>query len=489
MPHFPNTVPVLPGFWSDPTICRVGDDYYLANSSFEYFPGAPVHHSTDLVSWRQIGAVIDRPGQSPLVGALGSQGTFGCTLRHHDGRFWFVTTNIAQVMEGQQLFWSDSPDGDWSDPVMIGVSGIDPDLAWDEDGTCYLTWCAWGGISQVRIDTETGAVLSEPVRLWSGTGMRNPEGPHLYHVGDWWYLLIAEGGTGQGHSVSVARSRSAQGPYEPAPTNPILTHRSTEHPVQSVGHADLVEGPDGTWFAVYHGTRPRGAFPQFHLLGRETMLARVEWRDGWPAIVETDDLVTAGDHAFTDTFAAPLDVRWVCPGGTLAGVAAGPSGLELTAVDGHRPVLTRVTDLDWDATVTLDVSQGWGRVLLRLDDDHWYGLDVGSGRTTAVASVGFASQSADGPAITDPAHVTVRISAHPPLPTGGFPSPQPDLVGFAVLVDDTWHPIVEWDGRYLSTEVAAGFTGRMVGVASLEGTVRVTSFAYEGRPAPQVAAY
>lgn len=487
MTHFGTTVPVLPGFWSDPTICRVDGDFYLANSSFEYFPGAPVHHSTDLIAWTQLGSVITRPEQSPLVGALGSQGTFGCTLRHHDGRFWFVTTNIAQVMDGQQLYWADSPEGPWSDPMIVPVGGIDPDLAWDDDGTCYLTWCRMGAIAQVRIDTTTGAVLSEPTLLWSGTGMRNPEGPHLYHVGDWWYLLIAEGGTGQGHAVSVARSRSPQGTFEPGPANPILTHRSTGHPVQAVGHADLVEGPDG-WYAVYHGTRPRGTFPQFHLLGRETMLARVAWVDGWPAIVETDDLVTASDHAFTDTFASGLDHRWVCPGGTLAGVETSDC-LELTAVDGHRPVVTRVTDHDWSATLTLDVSRGRARVLLRLDDDHWYGLDVSPGGTTAVASVGFATAEVTGPQVDDPTRVTVRIGGHPPLPTGGFPAPQPDLVGFDVLVDGDWRPVVRWDGRYLSTEVAGGFTGRMVGVQSLEGTVRVELFAYEGRPAPEIAAF
>src|SRR5690606_26324974 len=128
----------------------------------------------------------------------------------------------------QLLFTAENPAGPWSDPVVVpGTVGIDPDLAWDEDGTCYLTWCAFeGGIAQVTIDPTTGAVLSERRSLWSGTGMKAPEGPHLYRVGDWWYLLIAEGGTERGHSVSVARSRRPDGGFEPHPANPILTHRS-----------------------------------------------------------------------------------------------------------------------------------------------------------------------------------------------------------------------------------------------------------------------
>lgn len=476
-----NTVPVLPGFWSDPTICRAGDDFYLAHSSFEYFPGAPVHHSTDLLTWRQIGHVITRPEQSDLVAGGLAKGIYGSTIRHHDGRFWFITTNVNQAMEGLQLFVADDPAGPWSDPVLVPVLGIDPDLAWDDDGTCILTWCGFpSGISQVAIDPATGALLSEPIQPWSGTGLRNPEGPHLYHIGDWWYLLLAEGGTDRGHCVTVARSRTPQGPYEECPANPILTHRSTEHPVQSVGHADLVEGPEGRWYCVYHGTRPHGGFPQYHVLGRETMLAPVDWVDGWPVIVETDGLVTASDRSFTDSFEGVLDPRWVTPSGTLAGARVTDAGLELTASGAHRPVVTRVTDLDWTATVTLDVTRGRARVAVRLNDRHWFGLEVGPDAVHAVATIGPTRSVIASTDVFEPGHVQVRIAARVPAGGMGFPVPEPDLVSLEALANGNVRRLAALDGRYVSTEVAGGFTGRMVGCEALEGVVVVRSFAYEG---------
>ncbi|GAB3810608.1 glycoside hydrolase family 43 protein [Tessaracoccus terricola] len=477
-PHeeFPNQVPLLAGFWSDPTICRAGQEYVLAHSSFEYFPGAPVHTSTDLLEWRHVGHVVDRPGQTDLTSGGASSGIYGSTIRHHDGRFWFITTNIAQVGRGQSLFTADHPEGPWSDPVLVPVAGIDPDIAWDDDGTCLVTWCSipWG-IQQVAVDPASGELLGEPVRLWSGTGMRNPEGPHLHKVGGWWYLLIAEGGTDRGHSVSVARSRSARGPFEGCPANPILTRRSTEHPVQSVGHADLVEGPGGQWYAVHHGTRPRGKFPQWHVLGRETFLARVEWRDDWPVIVEEDGVPVAGTD-FTDTFDGALDPRWTSPSGDLSGVTTG-AGLVLTCDDARpRPVVCRVRDQEWSATAALDVAAGAVRLLVHLDDEHWYGIEADGDEVRAVAHVGPLAQVL-GSVTVEPEHrrmVALRVSAR--LPEDG---PEPDVVALELRTGDGWQVLGRLDGRYVSTEVAGGFTGRMVGLEVLSGTVVCRSFAYE----------
>ncbi len=188
---FPN--PVIPGFHPDPSVCRVGDDYYLVCSSFEYFPGIPVFHSRDLIHWTQIGNALDRPAQLRLTAALSSGGIYAPTLRHHDGRFWLIVTNVSEG-EGNLLFSATDPAGPWSDPIRLpGVPGIDPDLAWDEDGTC---WCTVAGVAQVRIDLDTGETFGPPRKLWSGApGAKAPEAPHLYRIGDYWYLLIAEGGT------------------------------------------------------------------------------------------------------------------------------------------------------------------------------------------------------------------------------------------------------------------------------------------------------
>ena len=208
--------------------------------------------------------------------------------------------------QGQLIVSAEDPSGPWSEPVFVaGALGVDPDLAWDEQGVCHLTWSTFGDASiilQAEIDSWTGVLLSEPQRLWSGTGLAAPEAPHVYLRDGWWYLLIAEGGTARGHAVSVARSRSITGPYEGNPANPIFTHRSTAEPVQSTGHADLVELPSGRWAAVYLGVRPRGFTPQFHVNGRETFLAAVRWEDKWPVFHEGHYQVPQADTTFIDEF-------------------------------------------------------------------------------------------------------------------------------------------------------------------------------------------
>ncbi|WP_343241823.1 family 43 glycosylhydrolase [Streptomyces sp. SID13588] len=213
-----------------------------------------------------------------------SAGIYAPTVRHHDGRFWLIVTNVADG-EGNLLFTATDPAGPWSDPVRLpGVHGIDPDLAWDEDGTC---WCTVAGVWQVRLDPRTGESFGTPRRLWSGgPAAKAPEAPHLYRIGEYWYLLIAEGGTESGHGVSIARGRTPGGPFEPCPDNPILTHRGTDRPIQNTGHADLVQGPDGSWWMLLLAVRPGGGTPGWHVLGRETFLAPLEWVDGWPVVGE-----------------------------------------------------------------------------------------------------------------------------------------------------------------------------------------------------------
>lgn len=478
-----NTVPAIPGFYSDPTWCRGRDAYYLANSSFEYFPGAPIFRSEDLVTWTQIGNIIDRPAQTPLRGVGASEGIFGSTLRFHDDHYWFITTNIGTVGDGQQIFTAEHPEGPWSDPVVVpGTAGIDPDLFWDSDGTCYLSWTRPPGIHQARVDPLAGALLSDPIRMWNGTGMKAPEGPHIYHVGEWYYLLMAEGGTEHGHCVSVARGRSASGPFTGHPANPILTHRSSSHPVQSVGHADLVEGPDGRWWLTYHGTRPQGHTPEFHLIGRETMIAPVDWVDGWPVIREDLAERTPATTSYDDDFRTVLNPRWVSPGGDLTGVETG-SGLRLTVGDGpSRPVVARVQDLTWRATATIDVTQGGGRLLVYLDDRHWYGLDVTRTTVTGVAQIGPLCQELGSAQVVDPTTVEVSIEAATPHGGPNRRALEPDLI--RLYAGDT--VLAEIDGRYLSTEVATGFTGRTVGVQALWGSATVTRFTYDGRDAAAV---
>lgn len=284
--------PILSGFFPDPSICRVGEDYYLVNSTFSYVPGVPVFHSRDLANWAWIGHVLTRPEQLPLEGAEMSWGIYAPTLRYHDGVFYMITTNIGGG--GNFYVTAADPGGEWSDPVWLpDAEGIDPSLFFDGDDCWYVGQRQRPGSDRYgdceiwvqRLDLEAGKLTGEKFSLWDGS-MKNAvwaEGPHLYRQGEYYYLLIAESGTGFEHSLSVARSKALLGPYESCGRNPVFTHRNLGkgYPVQNTGHADLVNTPDGAWYAVMLATRPLDGCAE---LGRETFLAEVVWEDGWPVI-------------------------------------------------------------------------------------------------------------------------------------------------------------------------------------------------------------
>lgn len=284
--------PVVRGNAPDPSVIRVGADYFLATSSFEYLPGIVIRHSTDLVSWRIIGAAVTRPAQYRRDGRPGGLMLFAPTLRHHDGTFYLACTNMADG-QGNFLVSTRDPAGDWSDAVWLDRDAFDPSLLFDADGTCYYTRRTLdlgtpggdlGPVVQAVLNPRTGEM--GPLRAITpgprGFESNDIEGPHLYRIGEWYYLFSAEGSTWIGHMQTIARSRSPWGPFEPAPHNPVITHRNRVlHPIQTLGHADLVEDADGGWWALALGTRHR---EQHHNLGRETFLMPVEWRDGWPHV-------------------------------------------------------------------------------------------------------------------------------------------------------------------------------------------------------------
>lgn len=286
--------PILPGFYPDPSVCRVNEDYYLVTSSFSYYPGVPIFHSKDLVHWQQIGHVLDRPSQLPLDGLKHSEGIFAPTIRHHNGVFYMITTNVGKG--GNFVVKATNPAGPWSDPYYLDAPGIDPSLFFDEDGKVYYTgtrpapegekyfgnWEVW----LQELDLKTMKLVGEARGLWRGA-LRDavwPEGPHLYKVKDYYYLMISEAGTGHHHAVSIARSEDITGPYIGNPGNPILTHRhlGKDYPIVNVGHCDLVETQHGEWWSVGLASRPYGGY--YRNLGRETFLFPVAWEDGWPVM-------------------------------------------------------------------------------------------------------------------------------------------------------------------------------------------------------------
>ena len=486
--------PVIAGFHPDPSVCRVGQDYYLACSSFEYFPGVPVFHSQDLVRWEQIGNALERPGQLSLPAtAPSSGGVYAPTLRHHDGQFWLITSDVSGG--GTALFTADDPAGPWSDPVRFpAIRGIDPDLAWDDEGRC---WCTYAGIGQVAIDTGTGQAIGEPRHIWSGTpGAQAPEAPHLYQLGDYWYLLIAEGGTERGHCVSVARGPAPGGPFEPCPGNPVLSHRSTSAPIQNTGHGDLVQAPDGSWWMVFLGTRPRGGTPGWHVLGRETFLAPVTWADGWPVIGEVEPEMDAppwparpasARPARDDFSAARLHPMWVSVRARPDGYCSVEHGrLTLRALGPSMDapdvmfVGRRQQDLSFRARALISAAEGRGGLAIRLDERHHYEVEAGGGEVSAIARIGPLRQTLATVAVAD-GPVVLWIEVIAAKSEWSDPCQQPDRVRLGV--EEPFAVLAELDGRYLSTEVAGGFTGRVTGMYAAHGTVHFDWFEYSGRSA------
>ena len=288
------TNPILPGFYPDPSICAVGDDFYLVNSTFAYFPGIPIMHSKDLAHWEQIGNACDRESQLPLGDTGHSRGLFAPTIRYHEGTFYIICTNVSYG--GNFIITAQNPAGPWSEPHYIeGADGIDPSLFFDEDGTCYYigthpnpAGCQYDGDWYIwiqELDIENMKLVGEVHNVWNGA-MRNiiwPEGPHLYKIGEYYYIMHAEGGTGPDHAVTVCRSKNVYGPYENNFCNPILTHRhlGRKYPIRYVGHADLVKTINDEWYMVMLAVRPLEGYTT---MGRETFLARVEWENDWPVV-------------------------------------------------------------------------------------------------------------------------------------------------------------------------------------------------------------
>jgi len=307
--------PILPGFFPDPSICRVGDDYYIANSSFEWFPGVPIHHSKDLVHWRLVGHALTRKSQLDLRGVADSCGVWAPSLSFADGQFWLVYTNIRNAGMGRpfkdlEIFLTTAPDinGPWSEPVELNSVGFDPSLFHDEDGRKWLVNMLWdfrnnryrfAGIVVQEFDHRSCRLVGPMTKILEKQNILC-EGPNLYKRDGFYYLMLAEGGTGWNHGISMARSRNILGSYELDPEPSVITSRDDAFlPLQKAGHGELVEAQSGEIFLAHLASRPlktnagnnpdspdKSASAAAHagdrcVLGRETCLQRVEWRDGW----------------------------------------------------------------------------------------------------------------------------------------------------------------------------------------------------------------
>jgi alpha-N-arabinofuranosidase len=429
--------PIVAGFHPDPTICRVGDDYYLVNSAFNYFPSLPVWHSKDLVNWTQIGNVLDRPSQMPMRGGAMQNGTYAPTIRYNKGVFYVVNTLVGSSL-GNFYVTAQDPKGPWSEPVKLqGIGGIDPDFFFDDDGKCYVTSCddppqsQYNGHRAIKLqelDLEQKKPVGEKTILINGGTdiSKRPswcEGPHLYKINGKYYAMCAQGGTSTAHTEVIFKSDSLRGPYVPWDKNPILTQMDLPNnrpdPVTCTGHADLVQTQKGDWYAVFLGCQPyQGGF---YNTGRQTFLLPVSWTDdGWPVILPPKTAVpltvkkpnlpsdqaaavpTTGNISFTENFDSDtLAPRWIgirvpaskwwVASKTAKAIYLEPRADLLSGQGNPSYLAVRQQNDDFACTVNLTAQPGTAGCVAGLaafqNEGHYYAVTVkiDSGRLTEIS--------------------------------------------------------------------------------------------------------
>jgi xylan 1,4-beta-xylosidase len=279
--------PIITGFHPDPSIIRVGEDYYMANSTFQYFPAIVISHSKDLVNWEIIGHAVTNSEDLDLTEFNDSYAIWAPDISYHNGTFYiFATLRLnggveeaaTRLIRKQMIVKSDRPEGPYSKPIFLDIDGIDPSHFIDEDGSHYMVLNP--KVRIIKLNDECTEAISDPITIWEGTGQNSPEGPHIFKKDGYYYALLAEGGTEYNHCVTAGRAKSLYGPYENCPYNPILKQKDPEAKLQRAGHSKLVQTQKGDWWAVYLCGRPKGG--RFCTLGRETALDPVQWtEDGW----------------------------------------------------------------------------------------------------------------------------------------------------------------------------------------------------------------
>ena len=544
--------PILAGFYPDPSITRVGNTFYLVNSTFTYFPGIPIFYSYDLVHWHAIGNVIDRSGQLNFDGLGVSRGVFAPTIRFHNGVFYVISTAVDAG--GNFLSIATNPQGPWSDPIWLPqIEGIDPSMFFDDDGKVYVLnngppagAAQYDGHRAIWIqEFDLGArKLVGPRKVLVNGGVdfsKKPvwiEGPHMYRHDGWYLLMCAEGGTSTQHSEVVLRARSPWGPFKPFAGNPILTQRDLpaqrSNPITNAGHADLVEAVDGTWWAVFLASRPYDGV--HYNTGRETFMLPVTWHGGWPLILPkgkeipyapagprdtevsidrmagpamvgqgAEDPATTGNFRWRDEFDSPvLSKQWLfvrVPKLPWADLTQRPGWLTINALrvpleslQNMSFLARRQQHLSFDASTELEIPAAPGvsaGMAAFQNENYWYFLGIrrrpvaGEGpptfrvelflekragnKTETVAAAPLNDGAArggaarDGTARNDVAgEGTAGVSAaRVKLKIVGNGS---DYSFYFDRDESGWKPLIEHaDGTILSTDVAGGFVGAMVG--------------------------
>lgn len=495
--------PVLPGYYPDPAVVAVGDRFYLVNSSFAHWPGIPIHESTDLIHWKLIGHALTDPAKFNFDGLSISRGVFAPSIHFHEGTYYIINTLVDAG--GNFYVTAKDPAGPWSDPVWLReIDGIDPSFFFDDDGRVYILnngapegkplydghraiWMQEYDLAARKLVGPRKVVINGGVDL-----AKKPiwiEGPHVYKLKDWYYLMCAEGGTGPGHSQVIFRAKSPWGPYLPYAGNPILTQRDLPadraNPVTNAGHADLVQKPDGSWWAVFLASRPYAG--DRYNTGRETFLLPVTWNDGWPVILPHGEPIPALQSLGPNRLANPIlppgiAMRMISnrdefdlpqPGAewlqvhvpkqrwyeTRAGkLLIQPSAVNLDARQNPSFLARRQEDLAFHADTELEtVPAGVAAGLAAFQNEtHWYFLgtrrEAGGLQVFLERRAGADFRNVGTRKLPLAASIKLRIAA--------------DGARYSFFFDagKGWQALVENDdGSILSTEVAGGFVGTVLG--------------------------
>lgn len=456
--------PILKGMNPDPSACQVGVTTYVVTSTFTWLPGLPIYRSDNLVDWEIAGHAVVDPAVLGLNEAAESGGLFAPTLRYIQGKFFLVCTSVVADDERSFVIHATDPAGPWSEPIILeGVGGIDPDIFEDVDGTIWWTgtrlaedplWPSQTEIWTRPIDLMSGKFLAEETVIWHGAveGVVWSEAPHIYLVAGTYYLLTAEGGTAEEHSVSVARSSSVTGPWEGSKRNPIFTHRNhgKDFEVQFVGHADLFQRSDGQWWAVMLGVRMRDSH---HLLGRETFLCPVAWEEGWPVFspglgqLPARIDINEGGYTLLEPFSTdPYPARQepkTTDTGSFVSMGVFPVGREWSDLD--RFVGTRIAE--WCAGMSIDaeaLSQGGGIGIVQ-DAFNWIRVARDGNAIVVCTCVKGESETTELLRLGEGIRISLELQDLDVVARGGAKT-------------------LKIDARPLSTQEAGGFTGCVIGV-------------------------
>ncbi|WP_058303605.1 glycoside hydrolase family 43 protein [Gorillibacterium timonense] len=472
--------PVIKGFYPDPSVCKVEDTYYLVCSSMQYFPGVPLFESKDLINWKQIGHCLTRASQIQLDQVNSSGGVFAPTIRHDNGRFYMTTTN--DTTRQNFYVWTDDIYGEWSEPIFVDQQGIDPDLYFENGKTFFMSNGKddfnIDGIVQCEIDIRTGRKITPSRTIWTGTGGRFLEAPHMYKINNKYYLVAAEGGTEFGHMVTYACGDSIHGPFKSYPHNPVLTNRNMGgYHIQAVGHGDLIEDNNGHWWMLHLGFRQSGQWLPYHHLGREVFLTPVTFGDdGW---------FTAGDNGVTRTFFETdriptavvqqdkqrytfentnWDKDWCFlrlphkQNYSLEQNQITLKGTEISLDQADSPTFIGIRQKDFNVSISCNVNLTIGEsgITIYMDEHHHYDLairyDGGVYKLIERINIGDVKTIMNEIALEGSNHATLIIRS------------SNERYTFLAHTNDKEILLGTAQTKYLSSEVAGGFTGVIIGL-------------------------